>query len=143
MAGPDTKVSERNITTTTTGGYIHIILPDGGGGWESYRILASTFVQSSDEQIDDVTNRATDYSFALNAGVKFHGIDFEQVNGNPQVKIGTSSGGDELSLTTHPVPSEDYLILDTPKIMVGTTTIYVGISGGTVNMKIRYRDPYF
>ena len=50
MAGPDTKLSERTVTTTTSGSFFHIIIPDGSGGWLSFRIAFSTiaalFMQS-------------------------------------------------------------------------------------------------
>jgi len=67
MTGPDTKLSAIGITTDITGGYFHIILPDGLGNFISYRIAFSTiagyFMQSSTY---DPTNVASDVFDSLN-----------------------------------------------------------------------------
>jgi hypothetical protein len=52
------KLSSKTIAYTIAGGYVHIIIPDGGGGWVSRRILLSDFIGASNvasfTDLDDV-----------------------------------------------------------------------------------------
>lgn len=53
------KLSQRSTTSTITGGFVHIILPDGGGGWDSFRISWTDFVQDIVDMFSDYMDTAT------------------------------------------------------------------------------------
>lgn len=63
------KLSTKTVAYTIVGGYIHIILPDGSGGWDSRRILLSDFVGDSNvhsfTDLDDVINTYTGNQFKI------------------------------------------------------------------------------
>lgn len=143
MAGPDTKLSQLPQTTDPTNGRLYMTKPDGGGGWDDHYIEHGDLVETSDFVTDSEVNQNSDYNFALDAGVKLENIDFEWQASSPLIKIGTTPGGTEISLAELSVPNNDYLVVNIDKIMTATTTIYISISGGTVNFKITYRTNYF
>lgn len=144
MAGPDSKLSEQVETTDSTGGYLFIIKPDGGG-FVDRKISASNLVTATANarKIDKIVNQSSDDTYAVSAGSKVDSIDFEHVSGTPLIKIGSSAGGVQYSLAEIPVPSSDYLVVAIQKIFSGSSTIYISISGGTVNYNVIYTENYF
>lgn len=144
MAGPDTKLSQK-ITGSPidpTGGYLHIIIPDGGS-WKSEAIEASTFLAASLYQIDKEVNKSADFTKAYDAGTKLLSVDFAHVSGSPKIKIGTTLGGSELSLSELPVPSGGYLPVNVSKIFSIPSTVYIAITGGTVNVNFTFVANFF
>lgn len=65
---PDIKLSEKDSTDATSGGYFYIILPNGSGGWISRRVSMTTlrneFIQSN-TIVKGFTNSSLDGSFDL------------------------------------------------------------------------------
>ena len=143
MAGADTKVSQLTEASDLTGGYGYVILPDGGGGWDSYQFPMSLLATTSDYTTESVTNQSSTYNFAISAGSKLEFIEFEWQSGSPKIKVGTNPGGDELSLAELPVPSSDYLHLTLERTMKTSQTVYITISDGVVNFKYQYRSNWF
>lgn len=97
----------------------------------------------SNYNLDKDTSKSSDYTKEFSAGEKLESIDFEYVSGSPYIKVGLTSGGTQISLMELPVPTGDYLPLTVNKIFSATTTVYVGITGGTVNVNWDYRTLYF
>lgn len=68
MSLPDIKLSEKDSTNATTGGYFYIILPDGSGGWLSRRVSMNTlkneFIQTN-SIVKGFTSSSLDGSFDL------------------------------------------------------------------------------
>lgn len=144
MAGPDTKLSQKipGAITDPTGGYLHIIVPDGGGGWDSKAIAVANIMSA---QLFDVTkdvNKSSDYPIAFDAGTKLFSIDIQHLSGNPLIKVGTTSGGDEISLSQIPIPSGEVITLDGRTFDINTT-VYISISGGSVNINYLFIENYF
>ena len=144
MAGPDTKLSQQPVTTDPTAGFMYIIKPDGGGGWESFQIAHSNVTTTGQViLIDKEINKNSNFTKAFDSGTKLLSVDFAHVSGSPKIKLGTTPGGSELSLAELPVPSGDYLPVQVNKSFSGITTIYISISGGTVNVNFTFIENFF
>jgi len=144
MAGPDTKLSVQTVTTDSTGGYLYVIIPDGGGGWLSRRIdplnlpgAAGLFA------VDKEVSQSASTTFAMDASSKLFDVDFAWVSGTPLIRIGTTLTGVELSLAELSVPNNSFLAVNINTIFKITTTIYITITGGTVNFNVRYIENWF
>lgn len=143
MAGPDTKLSQKTITTDPENGYLHIIKPNGPG-FDSFRISPTNLPAPGGElTTDKLVNQDSPITKAFDAGTKLESIDFSWIAGSPLIKIGLTLGGSEISLAELPVPNGDFLPINTTKIFPITTTVYISITGGTVNININYRKNYF
>ncbi len=145
MAGSDKKLSEfiPSAITDPSGGYFHIIKPDGSGGYESKAISEEYVTPTSNRTTDKLVNQSASFTKAFDAGTILERISFAHVSGSPLIKVGTTLDGTEISLAEMSVPSGDYLVLVPNKIFSGTTTVYITISGGTVNVNFDYITNYF
>lgn len=192
------RLSQRDTTSTLSGSYFHIIIPDGGGGWLSYRIsytnlfsqvntdlsgkmdistydpagvsddvfdcintyydnaisgLTSDNVQDAIDEvyasigaagvilIDTEFGKNSNFNKIYAANTKFYSINFRNISGTPTVKVGTSSGSDDLISDKVVNNGTDRNVT----INVGfesSTTLYFTISGGTLNITIEYRQNY-
>lgn len=143
MAGPDTKLSLKipQAVSDPTGGYFYIIVPDGGD-WDGVPIAASDVISSSLFEVDKDVNKSADYTVAFDAGTKLFSIDFQHQSGSPLIKVGTTPGGDEISLSQIPVPTDDFITIDGTIFKINTT-IYISISGGVVNVNYLKIENYF
>jgi hypothetical protein len=144
----DSKLSLRTETTTTNGGFVHIVLPDGVGGYDSYKISYTNFVKSLQDQIDALgnalvrhseTGKTTDFTFEVPANGKIESIDMRVVSGSTTVKVGTSVGGTQilsLRTVTSSQDSNNYV----GKSFLTATTLYFTITGSAINITITYRE---
>jgi len=141
----DIKLSDRLITTIVDGGYLYIIIPDGGGGFLSKRILASTFQNPIDLPIiDKLVAQGAPFTKAFDAGTLLERIDFQYVSGtNVKIKVGITVGGDEVSITELPVPNGGNLPLVNVRTFEITETLYITITGGVLNINFKYIPNYF
>jgi len=153
MALIEEKLSQRTATTIIANGEIHIILPDGLGGFESWRIAVSDFLADINSAItnletyvnqalktDKLKNQSADFSKALGSDVKLESIDYIHVSGTPNVKVGTSAGASDV------IPPQSFssgaLCNNRIKYFEASTTLYVTITGGTIDIIFNYRQNY-
>lgn len=164
----DKKGSQLPTTSTITGVYIPILLPDGGSptGYEDYRITVTDLQTGLQSQIttniaDLVTlDERTTVLEGINAVTKLPArtgaIEFSQpansdvwkisariYTGSPTIKIGTTLGGEEiLSLTTLDTGTNDILELVQTNYTRSARTIYFTITAA-VDIRIDYIQDKF
>ncbi len=93
--------------------------------------------------LDKETDKAAAFTKDFSSGEKLESIDFEYVSGTPLIKVGTSAGGTQISLSEFAVPIDGTLPLHVNRIFSGATTVHISISGGVVNVNFDYRTLYF
>ena len=98
--------------------------------------------QNQGLQTTKETSKSAPFTIALDANTRLYSIDFQKVSGSPLVKIGTTLSGEQISPELEVLTNEP-LDVNIGKTYTPATTIYVGISGGTVNININYRPNYF
>lgn len=150
----DEKLSARASTTTTTGSYLYIIIPDGSGGFQGRKITYSALVSALSSSIttnstyiaqsvqtSKEASKSADFTFALGSDVALESIDFIWASGTLNVKVGTSVGADDvLPLQTLTSGS---LRNTVPKYYSSSTTLYFTLTGGgTIDTLINYRENY-
>jgi hypothetical protein len=149
----DEKLSARIETTLISGGFMYIILPDGGGGWGSYKISTANLLAAVNSSISSLQtyqnqavqtvkqkNQSANYSFALGTDVALENIDFVHVSGTVTIKVGTSPGTSDI------LPEQTFtsgsLRNTVPKYWAASITLYFTISSGTTDVIINYRQNY-
>jgi len=93
-------------------------------------------------QTDYETGQSSNFTKVFAAFTKIESIDFRHISASPLVKIGTTPGGDEI-LPELPVPSGEHLNNYLGKSYESGQTIYISISGGSVDVAFNYRSNYF
>jgi hypothetical protein len=128
-----TKISALDATSTLTGGYFEIIIPDGLGGFLSKKILAST-VLAGVTQPTTLKGLTTDATQVTPSNAFISKITLFSVAGTtPAIKVGTTAGGTEImGLTT----ITDYHVLNLDQYWSGGGTLYFTISGGVCDIRI-------
>jgi hypothetical protein len=147
------KLSQRTTTSTISGGYVHIILPDGSGGWDSWKIAVSDLqsalnsalstvqaFQNASEQKEELTSISAADSFNIGANSKVTSIDVKHVSGTATFKIGTSAGSDDLYPETTITSDFDEITLN--KCFTADTTIHITVTSGTIDAAINYKQNY-
>lgn len=142
MAGPDTKLSQKTEITDPSGGYLHMIV-FSGGSWKSYRLPTSVLSQIPLLQVIKEVNRSADFTQAFDASAKLFSIDFQQLSGAPKIKVGLTSGGTEISLSEIPIPSGNTTSIPFNQTFDIASTVYITITGGTVNVNFTYSENFF
>ena len=130
------KLSDRSIATITSGGFVHIILPDGGSpsGFASWRIAIPDLLGIVKEKF---ANKSANFTEVLDADVLVTRIDFLFVTGTPVVKVGTTLGGnDVISGRTLSTIKDSTNPLS--KYFKTSKTLYFTITGGTVDILLFY-----
>jgi hypothetical protein len=86
------------------------------------------------------TNVSSEITFTAQKGSKIEYIDYQYISGSPIIKIGSVSGGEDLILseTISTTVSRD---LDWNFDI--DTILYLGVSGGIVNIVINYKERNF
>jgi hypothetical protein len=150
----DQKLSQQSVTADVTG-YYYQSKPDGMGGREDYQITdvslladvwtAITDIESQIEVsiiVDQNVNKSADFTFEIPANGKLEAIDFRGISGTTSVKVGTTPAGTEIlsnRTVTTAQDSNNYI----GKTFISPTTLYVTITGGTINVNFAYRENYF
>ena len=139
-------LSEQNVSTVTTDGFLHIIRPDGAGGWDSYQIAIANLEAGLQAQIDAITAvigvKRTDlaqsatFNFAQAAGTKLVSIDIQAVSGTVNVDIGTTPGGTDIAEGFDFSTGVEGFTLN--KTYDGAETIYITRNSGTFNLITYY-----
>jgi len=150
----DQTLSARSITTTTTGSYIHIIIPDGGSptGYTSYRISFTSFnaylqaqitanaVVGADNASDivDLQNinfreqqkdQTSNFTIVIAANSTIRNIEVKEKNSAPaSFYVGTTLGGNDI-LGTKNISADEVYRYDSPIERTGSTTLYFTITG--------------
>jgi hypothetical protein len=155
----DIKLSSKTTTAVTTGGYLYIIIPDGGSptGFVGRRISVTdlqvdlrTDINTNTSDISSIDGRVTtlennsskildssknsDYTFTQDANSEIEQIYIKNVSSNPTIKIGTTLAGEELVSETS---ITDYYKKDinfSDGYTATSRTIYITLSGGTVSI---------
>jgi hypothetical protein len=86
--------------------------------------------------------QSSSYTIVLAALTKLESIDFKYVSGSPQVSVGTTSGGIDLA-PSGAVSSGNIRNCLIMRSWVGSQTIYITITGGTVDVERYYRPSRF
>ena len=150
----DKAISDLTSTTTTSGGYVEISIPDGSGGWLSRKITHSSFVaalqssittlQTYDSQATQTTKHASksaDFTQILGSNVKLESIDIVWVSGTPSIEVGTSLAANDIISGRTPTSGNPSINL-LAEYFGSSTTLYFAVSGGTVNINVNYRENY-
>lgn len=125
--------------------YGYKISPDGDF-WISYADLVgalNTAISNIQSQIASMpkkqkyTNRSIETVFSNPAFSKITSIDFQKISGTPIIKVGSNTGLEDYIFEHEiiDIESNDIVILKST-----TTDIYIGISGGTVDITITYEE---
>lgn len=134
-------------TSTTSGAWFEITIPDGIGGYLSKRISFENLAVAIKQgiTIENLTDISAAFTKAFDSGVKLLYVDFIYVSGGTDVKIkiGTSLGGTQISLAELPVPEDGNLPVHVNKDFNVTDTLYFSISGGVVDIAFLYIANYF
>ena len=137
-------VTELTETTTTSGAYLEITIPDGIGGFLSRKISFANLAVAIKEgiTIEKLSDQSAAFTKSFDAGTFLLSIVFQYVSGGSDVKIkiGTTSGGYEISLIPAgtPVPENGNLSMPLDYNFDTTDTIYIDISGGVVDITFLY-----
>jgi hypothetical protein len=150
----DQKLSQQSLTADPTG-YFYQSKPNGLGGREDYQIsdvslLADIWTAITDIEaqinvtliVDKNTNKSADFTFDIPANAKLEAIDYRGVSGTTSVKVGTTPAGTEIlsnRTVTTSNDSNNYI----GKTFINPTTLYITITGGTINVNFAYRENYF
>lgn len=136
------KLSSRTLITDPSDGELHIIKPDGVGGYDSYRITFDDLISLLQTQLDSAVslignkradiNKSANFDFYLFPNTKLISFDIQQVSGTVSVKIGTTVGGDEILPELTFTTGTESITID--KYYAGYTDIYVTRISGTFNM---------
>ena len=150
----DKKVSGLPETAQTSGGFSEIILPDGSGGWISWKISNANLVGSFTSEIDAINayinqatqtykekNKSADFTKSFDADTAIDGIDFMWVSGTPNVKVGTSALANDVISGRTPLSGDPSRNL-VSEYYLSAQTLYFTVTGGTVNIVINYRNNY-
>ena len=78
----DQSLSVQTQTTTVSGTFVYIIIPDGGGGWLDRRIAYLDFLDSIQDQIDLLKDVVPITSVNLTGGVT-NSVDTGQATNEP------------------------------------------------------------
>lgn len=108
--------------------------------WPGTQIKSYVLSGGSLLKITKQTGKSADTTFSVDANTKLLSIDFKVTSGTPTIKVGTSSGGDDLiyeETLTQSAMREAIHYFDS----VGT--IYIAISGGTVSINVVTLINYF
>lgn len=147
----DQKLSEKNQTATVAGTFIHVIVPDGSGGWLSRRIAYNDFLSTVTSEITDLQrgiknvkypNQSADFNQAF-TGLKLISVDYTQISGNPEVKLGTTAGGDDIHSLKVVNSGTDRNITLGKSFGSGSMTLYFTIAGGEISINLNYQDNIF
>lgn len=126
------KLSDRTATSNKTGGYIHIILPDGEGLFTSYKISEADFLKGAGTEALILPNLTGSKLVAMVDNVYVSQISLKLYSGTPFVKIGLSAGGDDLM----PETAIDFNQVKVESLFSASDIIYFTITGGNVNIRI-------
>ena len=157
----DIKLSSVSQETTITGGFLYIILPDGGSptGYTSYRISTANFnatlqalisANTSDiatnaadiaalEAINSrtqYTSKVSDFQHSQGAGTNIYKISAIATTGTGNMKIGTTLTGSEI-MATETIQSSEPFFLEENLYSAGARTLYFTITG-SLNVTVYY-----
>jgi len=128
--------------TDPTDSYLHIILSDGFGGYESFVISLANFQSLLQADIDAVTaiagekaeylSQSANFNFSYDPGTVVLFFIIQQISGTVDVEIGSSAGtGDIVPRTSFASGIETFTV---NKTFSGALTIYVTRHSGTFNL---------
>lgn len=154
MAGSDIKISELTETTVVIDGFFTLIRPDGGGGFNNFKVSYPYLVQELNNDItqnasdisdiqtdvasfetrvpskDKITSIATSATFTLPANSKLIAVDYVMVSGSGTVKLGTSAGGSDVLPNKVLTARQESLNLRSYNSYDSPTLIYLTITDG-------------
>jgi hypothetical protein len=126
------KLSEVTTTTASTGGYLHIIKPSGGG-FESHKISVDDLIGTAQTTNVIFRNQFAPFLFNFIGATFTPTIYTKKITGSPSLKIGTTLGGDDLLPLT---PLDDFNRIDLNYYNSANYTIYFTPSGGSLDLRI-------
>jgi len=143
------KLSARTEATSPSGGFFHVIR-DVGSGLESFKISFANLFLAANTAISqlqtDIANRlkiekktsvSAATTFSMPNASKLESIDFYHISSTVTVKVGTAVGLDDIVSEFEISVGAESVIA--PKLYPTTGTLYITVSGGTVNININYR----
>lgn len=134
------KLSQRIETQLTESGFVHIILPDGGGGYDSYKISPEALRDLFKNRLEAQT---ADFTVVLDADTALEGIDFFYNSGSLAIKVGTSlAAKDIISTRTIDVTNQSERV-PLYKYYLASQTLYFTLTGtGSIDVIINYKKNY-
>lgn len=135
------KLSDRIQTALSTDGFVHIILPGGGGpsGFQSFKISTEDLRGLFKERF---ANKSAAFTVVLDADLKLVDIDFIWVASNPVVKVGTTGAGTKDIISGRTLSSVKNSTNSLSDYFKTSKTLYFTITGGTVDVIINYKKTY-
>jgi len=85
------------------------------------------------------TDISSEEEILMSARSKLYYINFRGKSGTSVIKIGTTSGGEQI-MRQRSIGEDETLSSALNRIFLTATTIYVNISGGTVDFSIEYKN---
>jgi len=122
------KVSNGEVTTDITG-YLHEIIPSGNT-YVSRAIKPNNLVKNV---ITTIVEGTGTYTYSAQKGY-LESISFKVNTGTPTVSVGTTSNGTELMQATL---IADYDIAYLNKYFSTSASVYITVSGGTIDILIK------
>ena len=134
------KLSQRIETQLIENGFLHIILPDGFGGYNSYKVSPEVL---RDLYKDRYAAQTANFTVVLDADTALEGIDFFYVSGSINVKVGTSlAAKDIISTRTIDMTNQSERVF-LSKYFASSTTLYFTLTGtGSIDVIINYKKNY-
>ena len=144
---PDETLDQQTTLTDPAGATFYAL--KGGADYEiAYSDLfnaVNTAISALQSQVNGIEavhlfqDQSANFSQAYGALTKFISVDFRHKSGGTAtVRVGTSSGGSEISPDL-PVAAGLHLNITVMKSFESATTLYFTISGGTVDVEITYK----
>ena len=135
-----TKLHELNETLSKNGAYLYVIVPDGLGGWLDCKINVNTLLAGSGSNSLMLTNVTGNQSQAILIDCFIWKITIKPISGTPNIKIGTTFGGTEITDTID--VTSPTLQITTEQFFTNAGFVYFEITGGYVNIRIDLINNY-
>lgn len=127
------KLSERDITSIKTGGFVHIILPGvTPGTFVSYRISVASLLSGVGNTPIEAKNKTGNQSEVITANTFVDKIFLFKNSGTPTVRIGLTANGEEIMSDTLIADSQ----LIKPEQISSGITLYFTITSGNIDYSI-------
>lgn len=134
----DVNILSFSEATDPRTGYVYIVI--GGTDYKiSYENFAS-IINAGIPTISKDTAKSASYTKTIPANSLLQRIDIKRTSGTPVIKVGTTLAGDEVMLSQ---TVSTFSINEVPEMFGTLTTLYITISGGTVNINFVYHENYF
>lgn len=134
------KLSQRDIISIKTGGYVHIILPAiTPGEFNSYRIPVASLLAGEVNTPITQTGVTGNITQAIAANTFIQRISLFHAGGTPTVRVGTTPNGEQILPDTL---ITDFIPIPYDVHTSAGMTLYFTINSGSIDIRIDVTDNY-